>query len=280
MAHGRQHVLCHSFSQFYSWKFPPIMQSNTNGVLWDLSFLHMFTLTNILIIYVSFFLTYTTDPGTLSLNPKNKLQGLTRHLRALYESNLESQTLLSKTPQEEQLSLCHSCHVSRPKRSKHCRIRRKCVLLFDHYCPFVGTTVGLYNYRYFYLFLLSLTLAELGFICTYFIYISRVGFFTDKKVLVLGFICSLFVLPALGMLLYHTQLVLKNLTTNEHQNLRKYSYLRDDRGYYKKKFDKGFLGNLYSRFCPKVEGLPIEELKQDKERRGLLGRDAAAVMEV
>ncbi len=35
-------------------------------------------------------------------------------------------------------TVCHSCHLVRPLRSKHCRVSRRCVHKFDHYCPFVG----------------------------------------------------------------------------------------------------------------------------------------------
>jgi hypothetical protein len=50
---------------------------------------------------------------------------------------------------------------------------------------------------------------------------------------------------------YHTDLIAKNLTTNEHQNAWKYPYLQDPTSRtYKNQFDEGFLGNVYSRFFP------------------------------
>ena len=49
---------------------------------------------------------------------------------------------------------------------------------------------------------------------------------------------------AMMMNSYHFSLILKNLTTNEHMNMR-YPYLRDEMGRVSNAFDKGCLGNWY-----------------------------------
>lgn len=152
--------------------------------------------------------------------------------------------------------LLHMCHVARPHRSKYCRFSRKCVLLFDHFCPFVNNTVGLYNYKYFYIFLMSITLAIISFIGTLIFYVSRYRAQHGSipwLVLVLGGEISIILFPVGGLFLYHTQLTLMNLSTNEHINLGKYKYLYPvigGRRVYKNPWDKGYFNNFMDRFHP------------------------------
>lgn len=49
---------------------------------------------------------------------------------------------------------CKHSQSWKPERSHFCRSSEKLVLKMDHYCPYVGQTIGLGNYKYFFLFLL------------------------------------------------------------------------------------------------------------------------------
>ena len=48
---------------------------------------------------------------------------------------------------------CKKCNRWKPPRSHHCSVMGTCVLKMDHYCVWMGNTIGLLNYKSFVLFL-------------------------------------------------------------------------------------------------------------------------------
>lgn len=50
-------------------------------------------------------------------------------------------------------TMCSTCKVLKPARSKHCTLCDACVPRFDHHCVWLNACVGELNYRFFLLFL-------------------------------------------------------------------------------------------------------------------------------
>ncbi|NP_001038652.1 palmitoyltransferase ZDHHC14 [Danio rerio] len=194
--------------------------------------------------------------------------------------------------QTVKLKYCFTCKIFRPPRASHCSLCDNCVDRFDHHCPWVGNCVGRRNYRFFYLFILSLsflTIFIFAFVITHvilnalrkalalstaadfeavqkdptglaFLVLSKTALLDVLEVVV----CFFSVWSIVGLSGFHTYLISSNQTTNE-----------DIKGSWSSKRGKGnynpySYGNFITNCCSALCGpLPPSLI----DRRGFIQPD-------
>ncbi len=231
--------------------------------------LFIFTMSNL-------FKTSFSDPGIIpratraeALDTERQIENNQEHANgAAFRPPPRTKEVIVKN-QTLKLKYCFTCKIFRPPRASHCSICDNCVERFDHHCPWVGNCVGKRNYRYFYLFLVSLAfLCVFIFSCavTHLVLLAKEHEGEAKKdnlkaqdrsfitaiqeapaSMVIIVICFFSVWSILGLAGFHSYLASTNLTTNEDIK-GSYSNRRNHDNY--NPFSKGnVIGNCLDVLC-------------------------------
>ncbi|KYQ89380.1 cell cycle regulator with zn-finger domain [Tieghemostelium lacteum] len=87
------------------------------------------------LILSNYYLASTTNPGS-------------------YKDTLSPSYYLVHPPSEDvEKRFCNKCNEQKVERAHHCRYCNRCVLRMDHHCLWLQNCVGLFNQKYFVLFL-------------------------------------------------------------------------------------------------------------------------------
>ena len=78
-------------------------------------------------------------------------------------------------------NFCFECLASKPFRSHHCDICKRCVYFYDHHCSFVNNCIGCFNHKYYIIFLFLLNIQIVLTITMSILILS--GFVVDKDFL-------------------------------------------------------------------------------------------------
>ena len=128
--------------------------------------------------------------------------------------------------------------------------------MYDHYCPLVANAIGMNNYKWFYLMLLSMTLGLIYFWIMLWLYATR------RRVVwvwILGLGNGINILFAAAMLLYHTFLASRNLTSYEYWNGIRYDK-HGRRNRRKNPWARGCWYNVMDRLAPTEASYMLPEL--------------------
>jgi len=107
---------------------------------------------------ISLFVAWTTDPGAvpMSARPVEVSPVVVEEGEASEPSSpADSSAASSPSPRTARgIRRCRKCGDNyKPPRAHHDSVTGRCIVKFDHFCPWVGNAVGALNHKFFFLFI-------------------------------------------------------------------------------------------------------------------------------
>ena len=197
-----------------------------------------------------------SDPGMLKRNENINSKIHEKKIKLVYKGNY------IKT------YICPICKITKPLRSHHCHDCDNCVLRFDHHCIWIGNCIGKGNYCLFYFSLIFVNLN-----CFFLLIFAILIFYHSFHNMIEGYkytiiisliptiisfvVTFLTIIFSLGFLLYHTKLIMNNLSTKEDTK----KLLNSQIGNY---YNKGTGNNIKDFFNRKLPELNTLKQLNDK----------------
>ncbi|KAH0574091.1 Palmitoyltransferase [Spironucleus salmonicida] len=156
--------------------------------------------------YIFFFATSLTDPGYVPKSNKYNIIDSDEPITvSIYNCTFYALP-------------CITCGFPKPPGTSHCNICQKCVVYLDHHCSWVGTCIGIRNYAYFIMFIISIFILSISSLAIniYLIIYSQIWEISSYIILGISIIISfLSFLITASLIIYHFKLIWTDKTTRD-----------------------------------------------------------------
>ena len=105
---------------------------------------------------ISLYMASTTDPGAVPMGAR-PLVTVRRSTSTISSSSSSGSNGLTNNNNSNNRAIrrCHKCDDNfKPARAHHDSVTGRCIVKFDHFCPWINNAVGALNHKFFCLFLL------------------------------------------------------------------------------------------------------------------------------